>query len=45
VLGRLVMHTRYSILHPFQGVAIGFFIIAFIFMGFFFLAISEREGT
>jgi len=45
VLGKLVMHTRFSFLHPFQGIAIGFFIIAFIFMGFFFLAISEREGT
>jgi len=45
VLGKLVMRTRYSVLHPFQGIAVGFFIIAFVFMGFFFLAISRREGT
>ncbi len=45
VLDELVMHTRFSILHPFQGIAFGFFIIAFVFMGFFFFAISRREGT
>jgi hypothetical protein len=45
VLGKIVMHTQYSILNPMQGVAIGFFVIAFVFMGFFFLAISRREGT
>ena len=45
VFGKLVMHTRFSILNPMQGVAIGFFIIAFVFIGFFFFAISRREGT
>ena len=45
VLDEFVMHTRFSILHPFQGTAVGFFIIAFVFMGLFFFAISRREGT
>ncbi len=45
VLVKLVMRSRFSILNPMQGVVIGLFIIAFVFMGFFFLAISRREGT
>lgn len=45
MLGKIVMHTQYSILSPMHGVVLAFFVIAFVFMGFFFFAISRREGT